>query len=454
MKLIWDDDTSDDDTSDDDTSDDTKDIFGSRVGKNPLMISAQQGYTQCTELLYRHGYRIPMLIVDGKTAQDCSKEEWDCVVEETINKDPALRTEAQKEVVRQKRIEKKPEKEEDQVERLLEFRAYTRPEYLSLIFTDNVKLQDIKDITEDSQEALADFQKLDPLRKAIDMAEQAEDFSSEFKEITELKKHYAEIKEELEDFACGFFTQSLTMENVETLLKHNPKDDDDDVDAAEEQNWQKALAEGRKEFVSHPFYQQFFRKQLDGKYGYKHKTNPFRWNMINIPFTLILYCAFPFIVFLDLFREANILFVTAETMKQREKQRKKRQGEKSKTDTASLKADDCEMNVLKLDNFLEQERDEMPTLPTENKVFRKFRIWVHTPIFRMISYHTSQLIYLSLLVIAVWNPNETPKNTTNHWYFYIIVVFTFSLLLEDCVDFFRKNHYWKSFWNFFSLATR
>ena len=44
IKLIWDDD---------------KDICGSRVRKNPLLISAQQGYTQCTELLYRLGYRIP-----------------------------------------------------------------------------------------------------------------------------------------------------------------------------------------------------------------------------------------------------------------------------------------------------------------------------------------------------------------------------------------------------------
>ena len=72
----------------------------------------------------------------------------------------------------------------------------------------------------------------------------------------------------------------------------------------------------------------------------------------------------------------------------------------------------------------------------------------------MISYHTSQLTYLSLLLIAVWNPHEMPKNTTNHWYFYIVVVFIFSLLLEDCVDVFRKKRYWKSFWNRFSLATR
>ena len=176
IKLIWDDD---------------KDKCGSRVRKNPLLISVQQGYTQCTELLFRHGYRIPMLNVDGKTAHDCSIEEWDCQVKGTIDKDPAKRTEAQKEVVRQKRIEKKPEKEEDQVERLLEFRAYTRPEYLSLIFTDNVRSKDIKDITEDSEEAITDFQKLDPLRKALDMAEQADNFSSAFQEITELKKHYA-----------------------------------------------------------------------------------------------------------------------------------------------------------------------------------------------------------------------------------------------------------------------
>ena len=102
-------------------------------------------------------------------------------------------------------------------------------------------------------EAIANFQKLDPLRKALDITEHAENFSSEFQEITELQKHYAEIKEELEDFACGYLTQGLTMKNVDILLKHNPKDNDDDEDDPEEQNWQKALAEGRKAFVSHPF---------------------------------------------------------------------------------------------------------------------------------------------------------------------------------------------------------
>ena len=435
IKLIW----------NDNTTDDHNDICESRVRKNPLMISAQQGYTKCTELLYRHGYRIPMLNVEG------SKEEKECIVEETINPDPAKRTEAQKEVVRQKTIEKKPG-EEDQVERLLEFRAYTRPEYLSLIFTDNVKSEEIEDITE---EAIADFQKLDPLRRALDMADTAEFFSSEFLEITELKEHYAEIKEKLEHFACGFLTQCSTMENVDTLLKYNPKDDDDDDDDPEEQNWQKALGEGRKEFVSHPFYQQFFRKQLFGKYAYRHRTSIF-WNMLQVSFALVVFCTYPLIVFVDLFREANILFVTAETMDQRGTQTKKRQGENYKTDTAMLKADDVELNIMKIDKCFEQKRDEISCTPTENIIFRKYRIWIHTPVFGMISYHAIQLTYLSLLLIAIWNPHETPENTTNHWYFYITVVFIFSLLLEDCLDFFRKKRFWQpeSFWNPFSLATR
>ena len=141
-------------------------------------------------------------------------------------------------------------------------------------------------------------------------------------------------------------------------------------------------------------------------------------------------------------------------MKERRKQRKKRQCEKYKKDTAGLKADDVEMNVMKTDNSVEQKIDEMPCKTTENKTFKMFRIWVHTPVFRMITYHTSQLIYLSLLLIAVWNPNETPENATNHWYFFIVVVFIFSLLLEDCVNIFIKKHYRKSFWNPFSLATR
>ena len=90
-----------------------------------------------------------MINVDFKTAQDCSKEELDCPVKGTINKDSAKRKEAEKEVVRQKRIKKKPG-DEDQVERLLKFRAYTTPEYLLLIFTNNVSSENIKDITEEA----------------------------------------------------------------------------------------------------------------------------------------------------------------------------------------------------------------------------------------------------------------------------------------------------------------
>ena len=76
------------------------------------------------------------------------------------------------------------ERKKRKVERLLEFRAHRRPDYLSLIFTDNVRSKDIKDITEDSKEAISNFQKLDPLTKALDMAEQADNFSSAFQEIT------------------------------------------------------------------------------------------------------------------------------------------------------------------------------------------------------------------------------------------------------------------------------
>ena len=414
------------------------------------MISAQQGYTKCTELLYRHGYRIPMLNFESKTAQDCSKGEFDRQVQGTVNKDLPEKTEAEKEVIRQMMIKENPG-DEDQVDKMLEFRAYTSPEYMSLMFTENVSSKVLENIKDG---AVAKFQDFDPLRKALDMANQAESFGSQFQETTELGKHYAEIEEKLEDFACGFLTQCSTMDNVDTLLKHNPEDADDDEDDSEDQNWQKALQEGRKEFVNHPIYQRFFRKQLFGKYDHKHRTNNLRWNLVNVPFALAVFCTYPLIVLVDLFREANILFITEEAMNQRRIKSTNRQADNYKNNSEMIEADD--FVSLKIDEPSKQKRGETPLTPTENMIFRKYRMWIHTPVFRMISYHSIQLAYLALILIAVWNPNETPENATNHWYFYVIVVFIISLLVEDCVEFFRKKNYWdaESLWNPFFFYAR
>ena len=148
-----------------------------------------------------------------------------------------------------------------QVKKFLAFKAYTRPHYLSLAFTEEKRISDDKPIHEADIE---DLQMLDPLRRAFDLAEEAENFNTNFTGMSNFRKHYASIQDDLEMFAHDLLSQCSNMEEVKTILMHNPEDDDDDDDDLEEKNWEKALLEGRKDFVAHPFFQQYFWTMMAG----------------------------------------------------------------------------------------------------------------------------------------------------------------------------------------------
>ena len=290
------------------------------------------------------------------------------------------------------------------------FKAYTRPHYLSLAFTEDIRI----DQPVIREEDIRDLEKLDPLRRAFDLAERAESFKSDFKGISELKNNYADIQNELELFTRGILTQCSDMVEVKTILKHKPRGDDgQDMD----DNFMKALWEGRKDFVSHPFYQQYLWKQMTGssKKGSEYRFSEPLWNIVYIPYAYLLFCCYPIVVFADFFRNADILFVPVEGNDLKEK---------------------------------------------ESLVFGFFQGAIHTPIYRMIVYSTIQFCYLSLLVVSVWNPNETADNTLNHWYVYLAVVMTVIFLIEDGLDYYLKSRQkdkaraFESFWNPFSLVSR
>ena len=191
-----------------------------------------------------------------------------------------------------------------QVDKFLAFKAYTRPHYLSLAFTEDTRI-DQRVIREKD---INDLEKLDPLRRAFDLAERAESFKSDFKGISELKNNYADIQNDLELFTRGILTQCSDMVEVKKILKHKPRGNEgQDMD----DNFMKALWEGRKDFVSHPFYQQYLWKQMtgSGKKGSEYRFSEPLWNIVYIPYALLLFCCYPFVVFADFFRNADILFV-------------------------------------------------------------------------------------------------------------------------------------------------
>ena len=158
------------------------------------------------------------------------------------------------------------------------------------------------------------------------------------------------------------------------MMRHNPDDDDDDDLDPEEQNWQRALWERRKSFVGHPFYQESIWEQLlgNGVQAACCRKNRAWFNIIFVPYTLVLFSFLPLVVLLDiLFRDADLLLVTPAALKER--------GSK------------------------------------ENPFFGFFRSQIHIKILRMIMYHWSQVFYLITLFLVVQNPNKTEENRMSHW---------------------------------------
>ena len=157
--------------------------------ENPILWSAQQGYAQCTKLLHQHGFRIPQ--IRGEAV-----------------------LEGEKEAVRQKEVMRDPG-DDDHVAKFLTFDAYASPNYLSLGFTEDPRIDNPNIGLEDLQ----DLDKLDPLRRAFQLAEKAEEFQSD---ASELAKSFSGIKHSLEEFTRGILTQCSDMDEIRTILSHKP----------------------------------------------------------------------------------------------------------------------------------------------------------------------------------------------------------------------------------------
>jgi len=387
--------------------------------RNPIIISSQQGYVPCTKLLHRFGYRIPQIRGSADPSQEGKHEK-----------------------LRQAKISSLQGEQGDQVKKFLAFKAYTRPHYLSLAFTEENKISDVHPIDADD---IKDLQLLDPLRRAFELAEEAENFSSNFTGMSNFRKHYASIQDDLEIFSHDLLTQCSNMDEVKMLLMHNPEDDDDDDDDVEEKNWEKALLEGRKDFVAHPFFQQYFWKMMAG-FSSPSKMSQFHWQWIYAPYVLALYCILPFVVFADFFRKADLLFVSPSTFTRRRRY------------TVSLH-DQMKKNLGHKD------QDEDDSLVDESCFFQFFRTVVHTPVFRMILHDVIQWFYLSMLLVclwAFWRPTKKEsllsmridRTMTDNYLVVAAVIFTMIFLLEDIKMIVMKRYlFFKSFWNPFNFIS-
>ena len=136
---------------------------------------------------------------------------------------------------------------------MLEFKAYSDPKYFSLPFLQDERLD--QELNKHSDDIVRDLEKLDPLRMAFDLAAEADNFATSSRGVVEMKKGCQRIKDTLEKFTHDLLFHCTDEDEAETILEHNPEDNDDDDLDPEEKNWQKALWESRKSFVCHPYYQ-------------------------------------------------------------------------------------------------------------------------------------------------------------------------------------------------------
>merc|ERR1719500_2165600 len=261
--------------------------------RNPIMVASEQGFLQCTKQLYKFGFRIPN-IPTSDTALPGEQEKF------------------------RSKLVIKNQGEDDQVSKFLAMQAYAKPHYIALGLTeddlidtdiedpekilqiDNIPekiLQDLKKLDEDipiPEKILQDLEKLDPLRRALTIAEEAENLNATAGRASNLNCDYLAIRDELDKFASGVLTQCKSMKEVEDLLEHRPASKDGRT--WKQSSLKKALREGRKEFVAHPYYQEYFHKQMTGATNKQIDPDSERrvlWRMLYFPYVLFLFCCYP-----------------------------------------------------------------------------------------------------------------------------------------------------------------
>merc|ERR1711963_209447 len=148
---------------------------------------------------------------------------------------------------------------DNQVARFLAMEAYAKPHYIALAITEDKRI----DEAEISDQVIMDLEKLDPLRRAFQLADCAEYLHSKRSQSTNLESNYVEIREKMDGFPRGVLTQCHNMDEVETILEYQPQPENPN-DRPKQRNFMKALWEGRVEFVGHPYYQAYFNKRLTG----------------------------------------------------------------------------------------------------------------------------------------------------------------------------------------------
>jgi len=194
------------------------------------------------------------------------------------------------------------------------------------------------------------------------------------------------------------------MNEVTTLLEHSPIFED--VHQHDNENWNIALWNNCKKFVSHPYYQDFLRKRL---YGEGDWDQHYFLKFCFIFLSLILPITYPFVIIFDsIFGKNDLVFLSPENHQLINPNQK------------------------------------------ENKMKAFYRSAMHRPIFRIYFHHFMEFIFLITLCLSSIDPNDTVNDFDLWWYDYLLGVFVICYVIDDFLEFFRRG--WaslSSFWHMY-----
>ena len=366
-----------------------KSIYQSNQTKCPLLIATVSNFTICIKLLYRFGFRIPLQYEDEARIQKMIK------MRNTLSNDlhwyfSLLWRRGDGDSYRARKRIKDP-RELDTVERFLQFKAHVSPIYVSVSFTEG---------SEEEQ-----MEHCDPFRKMVAFAQYSRHLCNYY---SEQRSEYKKIGKACQDYVEEILDQCENMEEVTTVLSYSQSMNS--FGDGKDTNWRLAVLSGMKELVSHHYFQSFLWEKLTEDFFW---DNYFLiWKILYIPLSWFLLLCYPFIILLDLVcRDGNILFLSPKDV--------------SKVDQESRRA-----------------------TGKESRFFAFFRERMHRPIFRIITHISLEILFLLVMIISIFDPEDQNEGKDVSKADVITCVFVATFFIDDVFNICtQKLAFFSSYWN-------
>ena len=171
----------------------------------------------------------------------------------------------------------------------------------------------------------------------------------------------------------------------------------------------------------------------------------FFWKILLVPAYLMLFLLYPFVIFLDLFREGYILFFPPVV---KEAQLKK------KPSALAFKTVGVSLGSMSIHHLISPEFYENQGSYGENRVFTFFREKIHRPFFRIFVHIAIEGLFILSLIYSLVDPMDKKFTSETHFYDFVTYGMFMTFLFEDIVEICRiKWKFFSSFWNAYSLFT-